>query len=92
MFIIMFTFVVFSHQLTLPFPHSWNTDVNLDRELFGLIPRYIAWRNAAYSNPRPQLPLDIQNLTIQSSVLFTYTTLVHTTCVRILLRFFKNIN
>ena len=31
MFIIMFTFVVFSHQLTLPFPHSWNTDVNLDK-------------------------------------------------------------
>ena len=36
MFIIMFTFVVFSRQLTLPFPYSWNTDVNLDRELFGL--------------------------------------------------------
>ena len=31
MFIIMFTFVVFSRQLTLPFPHSWNTDVNLDK-------------------------------------------------------------
>ena len=29
MFIIMFTFVVFSHQLTLPFPSSWNIDVNL---------------------------------------------------------------
>ena len=28
MFIIMFTFVVFSHQLTLPFPSSWNIDVN----------------------------------------------------------------
>ena len=49
MFIIMFTFVVFSRQLTLPFPHSWNIDVNLDRELFGLIPRYIAWPNAAYN-------------------------------------------
>ena len=41
MFIIMFTFVVFSGQLTLPFPSSWNIDVNLDPELFGLIPRYI---------------------------------------------------
>ena len=50
MFIIMFTFVVFSRQLTLPFPHSWNIDVNLDPELFGLIPRYIAWPNAARNN------------------------------------------
>ena len=33
MFIIMFTFVVFSHQLTLPFPSSWNIDVNLDNSL-----------------------------------------------------------
>ena len=49
MFIIMFTFVVFSHQLTLPFPSSWNIDVNLEQELFGLIPRYIAWPNAAYN-------------------------------------------
>ena len=29
MFIIMFTFVVFSDQLTLPFPSSWNKDVNI---------------------------------------------------------------
>ena len=29
----MFTFVVFSHQLTLPLPHSQNTDVNLDNSL-----------------------------------------------------------
>ena len=36
MFIIMFTFVVFSRQLTLPFPSSWNKDVYLVRELFGL--------------------------------------------------------
>ena len=35
----MFTFCVVSYQLTLPFPHSWNTDVNLDKELFGLIHR-----------------------------------------------------
>ena len=32
----MFTFVLSAISWTLPFPHSWNTDVNLDKELFVL--------------------------------------------------------